>query len=348
MLPRAIEYSLPTAQDLPQDRVSWALEPSRAALLVHDMQEHFIGAYRTDSQPLVGVRAHTAALLASARAAGIPIFYTAQPSHQTPEARGLLNDMWGAGIGEDSTATAVVPDLAPAPHDTVLTKWRYDAFERSDFRERLASAGRDQLIITGIYAHIGCQATAVRAFMLDVQPFFVADAVADFSYEQHISALKLVADCAGVTLTTADVLAAIEGGSRLSAAAVNAAPSTAELDATAESDATRFAAAAATDAQYGTTLLDADDPSVPTEWSHLVAQLSEVTGTEPAHISPDSDLMSLGVDSVRLMALAEAWSTSSAVLGFTDLILCDTPQDVVRLLEQVHGVEFEDLAGVAS
>ncbi|MDR2256837.1 MAG: isochorismatase family protein [Arthrobacter sp.] len=219
MLPQSIAYPLPSLDQLPASRAPWSLEPHRAALLVHDMQEHFVGAYADGHAPITPVREAIAGLIAAARAAGVPIFYTAQPTGQLPSQRGLLTDLWGAGLGDDTERARIVAELAPEPHDTVLTKWRYDAFERSDLRERLAAAGRDQLIISGVYAHIGCQATALRAFMLDIQPFFVADAVADFSRDEHEAALRLVADCAGVTTTRAEVVEALAAPAYPTAAA---------------------------------------------------------------------------------------------------------------------------------
>ncbi len=130
-----------------------------------------------------------------------------------PADRGLLTEFWGDGIGAvidaDPQAADIVPALAPAEADTVLVKWRYSAFQRSTFAEQLAALGRDQLLITGVYAHIGLQATAVEAFMRDVQPFLVADAVADFSRERHDQACAYVAQRCGAVTTTADALAAL-------------------------------------------------------------------------------------------------------------------------------------------
>ncbi|MEV0373725.1 isochorismatase family protein [Streptomyces sp. NPDC050636] len=210
-LPEIRPYPLPTAAELPAGRVGWRPDPSRAALLVHDMQRYFLAPYA--GAPVPEVTANIARLAETARERGIPVFYTAQPGRQDPADRGLLTEFWGDGIGavidSDPRAADIVDALAPAEADTVLVKWRYSAFQRSTFAEQLAALGRDQLLITGVYAHIGLQATAVEAFMRDVQPFLVADAVADFSRQRHDQACEYVAQRCGVVTTTADALTAL-------------------------------------------------------------------------------------------------------------------------------------------
>jgi bifunctional isochorismate lyase/aryl carrier protein len=98
---------------------------------------------------------------------------------------------------------AIIEALAPGPGDVRLTKRRYSAFVGTPLAEVLG--GRDQLIVTGVYAHIGVLATALDAFMRDLQPFVVADAVADFSPTHHRDALRHVADRCGVVATAAEI-----------------------------------------------------------------------------------------------------------------------------------------------
>ena len=79
--------------------------------------------------------------------------------------------------------------------------------DRGLLLQLLRERGCDQLIICGVYAHIGCLATATDGFMRGVQPFVVADATADFSEQDHVVALRQVARTCGVVTTTDELLA---------------------------------------------------------------------------------------------------------------------------------------------
>lgn len=208
-IPKLTSYALPTAAELPTNKVNWTVEPGRAALLIHDMQRYFLNFWGEDSPLVKQVVENIANLRRYCKSQGIPVFYTAQPNNQSDEDRALLNDMWGPGLNKHPEQQAVISELAPEADDQVLVKWRYSAFHRSPLQEILQESGRDQLIICGVYAHIGCLTTAIDAFMRNIQPFMVADGLADFSREEHLMALNYTAGRCGRVVTTADLLPGI-------------------------------------------------------------------------------------------------------------------------------------------
>ena len=220
-LPKIAPYSYREQEH--QNRVNWRVNPARAALLVHDMQRYFVRAFELerDGQPLPDAQINIAIanirrLLDAAHAANIPVYYTAQPPRQHPADRRLLTDFWGDGLQDDENAQ-ILDELAPTEADTVLTKWRYSAFVRSPLEEQLKDLGRDQLIIGGIYAHIGCLTTALEAFMRDIQPFMVADALADFTAEEHRMACEYASGRCARVLNTAEALENINTGALVTA-----------------------------------------------------------------------------------------------------------------------------------
>lgn len=208
-IPKLNAYPLPTAEQLPAGKVRWTLEPQRAALLIHDMQQYFLNFWGEDSPLTARVVQNIVRLKQICRQQGIPVFYTAQPQQQSDSDRALLNDMWGPGINQHPEQQKIIPALTPETGDTVLVKWRYSAFVRSDLEQQMKKAGRDQLIVCGVYAHIGCLTTATDAFMRDIQPFMAADALADFSQEEHMMALRYAAGRCGRVATVNQLLAEI-------------------------------------------------------------------------------------------------------------------------------------------
>lgn len=209
-LPSIAPYDLPREEELPRSRADWALEKGRAALLVHDMQAYFVDAFTPGTAPIVPVVDAIARLLRAARAAGLPVFQTAQNGNQDRRDRGLQADLWGPGMRHVPEHQPIVAPLAPSDGDIVLVKHRYSAFQRSNLEALMRARGRDQLVICGVYAHIGCLLTAGEAFQRDIQPFFAGDAVADFSRSWHDAALAQVADCCGVVLSARQIIEALQ------------------------------------------------------------------------------------------------------------------------------------------
>ncbi|HEY2491352.1 MAG TPA: isochorismatase family protein [Paenibacillus sp.] len=296
-IPTILPYPMPTESDLPNHKVTWKPDPKRAVLLIHDMQQYFLDAFTYRQSPVVELLANIQLLKSQCHELGIPVIYTAQPGGQTPTERGLLQDFWGAGINDGPIQKKIVEELAPDEHDIVLTKWRYSGFQKTNLREILHEQGRDQLIVSGIYAHIGCLLTACDAFMMDVQPFFVADAVADFSLEHHKMALTYASERCAVTLTTQrlhDELRSAQG-------------------------------------TKGETGIRADFPSLTLE--SVREQVAEILHESPSDIADNDDLIiSRGLDSIRIMSLVERWRRSGVEVTFAELAERPTLVEWWRLL----------------
>ncbi|MCE2597003.1 isochorismatase [Motilimonas cestriensis] len=279
-------YPLPRIEDFPTNKVSWTFDPSQAVFLIHDMQEYFVSFYGAENALIDEVIANLVSIKAYCKANGIPVVYTAQPKEQNIADRGLLTDMWGPGINQSPEQQEVVSALAPEPEDTVLDKWRYSAFQRAPLEQIMKELGRNQLLIGGIYGHIGCLMTAVDAFMRDIKPFMVGDAVADFSRDDHDMALKYVATRCGQVVTTASV-------TEQATPAINqAANATNETTNGAESPITKATL-------QGTILSLIDEPE--------------------DEFDADENLLDYGLDSVHVMSLLTQWRKQGIELNFVAL-----------------------------
>lgn len=206
-IPRIQPYAVPGAADLPPSVAPWRPDARRCLLLVHDMQRYFVDFLPEGRGPRTTVVANVGLLRRAARALSIPVAYSVQPGSMASHRRGLLMDLWGPGMRAEPGHRDVVPELAPAPGDVLVEKTRYSAFHGTDLSDVLRRYGRDQLVICGVYAHIGCLMTACDALARDIEPFLVADAVADFSAQWHRIALEYAAARCAVVLSTGQLLA---------------------------------------------------------------------------------------------------------------------------------------------
>nr|WP_042188973.1 isochorismatase family protein [Kibdelosporangium sp. MJ126-NF4]CEL18572.1 Isochorismatase of siderophore biosynthesis [Kibdelosporangium sp. MJ126-NF4]CTQ98056.1 Isochorismatase (EC 3.3.2.1) of siderophore biosynthesis [Kibdelosporangium sp. MJ126-NF4] len=207
-IPSIEPYSLPTAADLPPNTAAWVPDPRRVVLLVHDMQRYFLRPFPAElRERLVG---NVDELRRTCAALGVPVGFTAQPGSMTAEQRGLLKDFWGPGMRVDDADRAIVEPLEVSDEDWTFTKWRYSAFFQSDLLARMRAHGRDQLLVCGVYAHVGILMTAIEAFTNDIETFVAADAIADFSAEYHEQAVHYAATRCAVVATTSELTSRLD------------------------------------------------------------------------------------------------------------------------------------------
>jgi isochorismate hydrolase len=198
-------YDMPTRSHLLNNVADWKIEPNNAVLLIHDMQKYFLNVF-PDHNPRNQLIQNTTLVRQYCQTAGIPVSYTQQPGNMTESERGLLKDFWGSGMKAKLKDKQIIEELTPNNTDWLFTKWRYSAFYQTDLLQRIQSSGRNQLIICGVYAHIGILATAIEAFSHNIKVFLVADAIADFSKTHHLMALNYASKCCAVVLSTAEVM----------------------------------------------------------------------------------------------------------------------------------------------
>lgn len=204
-IPDIEPYIMPSSHEFPENIAKWQIDPEKAVLLVHDMQQFFLRKLPTPD-PKDTLLSNAVALRKWCVSHDIPVAYTCQSGDMTEQQRGLLKSFWGSGMKAEPVDKQVTDELYPAPKDWIFDKWRYSAFYNSNLLKCIRDAGCNQLIICGVYAHIGILATAIEAFSHDIETFLVGDAVADFSKTHHMMALSYASRCCAVVASTHEII----------------------------------------------------------------------------------------------------------------------------------------------
>lgn len=184
----------------------------RPAVVIVDMQNDFCApdapttlypSIRSTYQPIKR-------LTKLARETTVPVIYTQGLVAADGSSAGLwLKKMAYHGARsiqiEGSHGAAIIDELRPEPGDRIVRKWRPSAFFRTDLEVFLGVAQIDTLLICGTSVSGCVRATAVDAFMRDIRPMIVREAVADrseavlqanlFDLDQKYGDVVSVEDC---------------------------------------------------------------------------------------------------------------------------------------------------------
>ncbi|MDH3444785.1 MAG: cysteine hydrolase [Deltaproteobacteria bacterium] len=194
------------------------VDPKRAALLIWDM-EYAIAPNAFNYKEIL---ANLKELSASARQAGVPVFYSVQtPFDVAKEEAGVWVRirMKRAKVSDpnqllqekdDPHSREIVAELKPQPLDIPFQKRRPDGFVGTDFDLMLRSKGVRTILIGGVATEGGVEGTARTARNLGYDVVILKDCVGSRSREQHDMALKLM-ELAFFEISTASEVAGIWG-----------------------------------------------------------------------------------------------------------------------------------------
>lgn len=194
-------YVMPTPTMLPDDTTGWILDPSRAALVVLNLQRRFARDLEQNGAPITQLLTNTGRLVSAAHAAGVPVIHSVPARERAATLHGRRLE-----APADRNGEAFTEQVEPRTGDAVLTTRKHSAFARTRLDSRLRDLKRDQVVIAGVFARIGVLMTAADAWVQDLEPFVVADAIADTSAGSHEFTLEWVADTCGAVTSTDRVM----------------------------------------------------------------------------------------------------------------------------------------------
>jgi nicotinamidase-related amidase len=169
------------------------------ALIVIDLQKGLM-SFPT-SVPLSAIVQKASQLTAAFRAKSLPVVLV----NVTGGAPGRTDSPRPAGQFPPDFAE-LMPELAQAPTDHLVTKKTWGAFSHTDLDSYLRGKGVTQVVILGVATSIGVESTARFAHELGYHVVLVTDAMTDMRPEAHENSLTRIFPRLGECATTEQVL----------------------------------------------------------------------------------------------------------------------------------------------
>jgi nicotinamidase-related amidase len=202
------------------------LDPRRTALLLFDMLNGHVKTAGAAARwrPVIDA---AATLLAAARSRRMMIAYAcaahradnATSAHTRrdtdnrlrpldPQAPPGTRPVVAAGTWE----AQVIDELAPAPEDYVVPKYRWSAFHQTYLELALRTRGIDTLVVAGGSTDVGVASTAYAARDLDYNLVIASDACTSPERDNHDQLMKRVFPRMARVRTAAQVIAMLAAG----------------------------------------------------------------------------------------------------------------------------------------
>jgi isochorismate hydrolase len=162
-------------------------QPSRAALLILDLQEYFLQESSHAFIPsAAAIVPGVLKLLSAFTAAEFPVIATRHVN--TSEDAGMMSKWWREMIKSNTAYSQIITNLN-SPKIKFIHKTQYDAFFQTTLESTLHQHNVTQVVICGVMTHLCCETTARSAFMRGFEVFFTVDGTATYNEQLHRASL---------------------------------------------------------------------------------------------------------------------------------------------------------------
>ena len=182
-----------------------------------DIQRYFVDADEGGA-PVSALRfgaeaaLNAARLVAAYRGRSLPVVFSRHSHLDMCVDGGMMALLWDYDIMEGTPESEIVPVVAPAGSEEVITKRRYSAFLGTELEGYLRRLGVEQVVVCGVMTNLCCETTARDAFMRDFAVFFAADATATKSEKMHLASLVNLAYGFATIVLAGEIVEAVSGG----------------------------------------------------------------------------------------------------------------------------------------
>ena len=145
-------------------------------------------------------------LTAQARAHNVPVIYS-NDAHLPGIDHELA--LWGDHALTGTPGAEVIPELAPAAQDYVVPKRHYSGFFQTGLHVLLKELGAEELIMTGLHAHMCVRHTAADAYQWGYKLIVPSDGIEAFTQEDFDEGLCYLSEVYAAEIST--VASIIEG-----------------------------------------------------------------------------------------------------------------------------------------
>jgi nicotinamidase-related amidase len=160
--------------------VRFDIDSSRLTLLVHDMQNAFVGHIPSFPVECRAIIPNLQRLIAAFRAASRPVIYSQAAMRRDFLDWRLVTAVFPRAaldeLTEDNPGIGICPELAPAAGDIVIRKSAYSPFQNTNLEGLLRGLGTDGLMVAGVTTNVGCDSTIRDAFYRGIKTLLVTDA----------------------------------------------------------------------------------------------------------------------------------------------------------------------------